>query len=319
MALSNWRIRKLEKSRSISDYGGITFNKLSPAMTLVHPLEYSAATHPGLKRENNEDCFLSAPEADLWVVADGMGGHEAGEVASAIVRETFENFVQQGAYFSLSEAIQKSHEIILSSADKGIGAQGMGSTVVAMHNQKKNYQIAWVGDSRAYLWTPNEYGGQLTRLTTDHSYVQMLYVSGAITSEELDTHPDKNIITQCLGMQELAQVKVDIAQGQWQKKQWILLCSDGLTDELSDFAIADILEHSPNTLTAVDQLLHEALTSGGRDNITLQIIESPIAEDSIASKFRQWIPAITNNRNLDVIIFFSAVAALLSLLIHTLI
>jgi len=287
-------------------------------MTLLHPLEYSAATHPGLKRENNEDCFLSAPNADLWVVADGMGGHEAGEVASAIVRETFEDFVQKGTPFSLPDAIQKSHEVILTSADNGIGAYGMGSTVVALLNQKKHYQVAWVGDSRAYLWTPNDYGGQLTRLTTDHSYVQMLYTSGAITADEVESHPDKNIITQCLGMQELAQVKVDIAQGQWQKNQWILLCSDGLTDELSDSSIAQILEHSPNSLTAVDQLLHEALTSGGHDNITLQIIESPIVADSVSTRFWQWIPSITNNRTVDAVIFFSAIAAMLGLLVNTL-
>jgi len=287
-------------------------------MTLLHPLEYSAATHPGLKRENNEDCFLSAPDADLWVVADGMGGHEAGEVASAIVRETFEDFVQKGIPFSLPDAIQKSHEVILSSADKGIGAHGMGSTVVALLNQKKQYQVAWVGDSRAYLWTPDDYGGQLTRLTTDHSYVQMLYTSGAITADEVENHPDKNIITQCLGMQELTQVKVDIAQGQWQKDQWILLCSDGLTDELSDSAIAQILEHSPNSLTAVDQLLHEALTSGGHDNITLQIIESPIVAESASTRFWRWVPAITNNRTIDAVIFFSTITVLLGLLINTL-
>lgn len=287
-------------------------------MTLLHPLEYSAATHPGLKRENNEDCFLSAPNADLWVVADGMGGHEAGEVASAIVRETFEDYVQKGTPFSLPDVIQKAHEIILDSANKGIGAIGMGSTVVALLNHKKHYQVAWVGDSRAYLWVPDEYGGQLTRLTTDHSYVQMLYMSGAITADEVDHHPDKNIITQCLGMQELAQVKVDITQGQWQKNQWILLCSDGLSDELSDSSIAQILEHSPNSLTAVDQLLHEALTSGGHDNITLQIIESPIVMEPFSTHFWRWIPSITNNRTLDAIMFFSAIIALLLLLINTL-
>lgn len=287
-------------------------------MMLVHPLEYSATTHPGLKRGNNEDCFLSAPNADLWVVADGMGGHEAGEVASAIVRETFEDYVQKGAPFSLTDAIQKSHETILSSADNGIGARGMGSTVVALLNQKQHYQVAWVGDSRAYLWTPNEYGGELTRLTTDHSYVQMLYASGVISAADVEKHPEKNIITQCLGMQELTQVKVDITAGQWQKNQWILLCSDGLTDELSDSAIANILEHSPNSLTAVDQLLHEALTSGGRDNITLQIIESPIVNDAAANRFWQWIPAITTNRKMDAVIFLGAIAALLGLLINTL-
>lgn len=287
-------------------------------MTLLHPLEYSATTHPGLKRENNEDCFLSAPDADLWLVADGMGGHEAGEVASAIVRETFEEFVQRGTPYSLPEVIQKSHEVILGSADKGIGAHGMGSTVVVLSSQKKQYQIAWVGDSRAYLWAPDEHGGRLIRLTTDHSYVQMLYASGAITADEVETHPDKNIITQCLGMQELAQVKVDLTQGHWQKNQWILLCSDGLTDELSDSSIAQILEHSPNSLTAVDQLLHEALTSGGHDNITLQIIESPIVAESFNTHFWRWIPTITNNRMLDVVIFFGAVITLLVLLINTL-
>lgn len=285
---------------------------------LVHPLEYSATTHPGLKRGNNEDCFLCAPNEGLWVVADGMGGHEAGEVASAIVRETFEDFVQKGVPFSLTDAIQKSHETILSSADNGIGARGMGSTVVALLNQKQNYQVAWVGDSRAYLWTPHEYGGELTRLTTDHSYVQMLYASGVISAADIEKHPEKNIITQCLGMQELAQVKVDITAGQWQRNQWILLCSDGLTDELSDSDIANILEHSPNSLTAVDQLLHEALTSGGRDNITLQIIESPIVNEAAVNRFWQWIPAITTNRKMDAVIFLGAITALLGLLINTL-
>lgn len=287
-------------------------------MMLTHPLESSATTHPGLKRGNNEDCFLSSPNADLWVVADGMGGHEAGEVASSIVRETFENFIQKGASFSLAEAIQKSHEIILSSADSGIGAHGMGSTVVALSSQKNNYQVAWVGDSRAYLWVPDEYGGELSRLTTDHSYVQMLYASGVITAADVEKHPDKNIITQCLGMQELAQVKVDVTVGQWHPNQWILLCSDGLTDELSDSSIAQILEHSPNSLTAIDQLLHEALTNGGRDNITLLIVESPVVDEASGNKFWQWIPAMTTNRKMDAVIFLGAITVLLGLLIATL-
>ena len=119
-------------------------------------------------------------------------------------------------------------------------------------------------------------------------------------------------------MQELTQVKVDISQGQWQKNQWILLCSDGLTDELSDASIAQILQHSPNSLTAVDQLLHEALTNGGRDNITIQIIESPIVAESLKHRFWNWIPTITRNRKIDAVIFFSAIVTLLGLLINTL-
>lgn len=287
-------------------------------MTLIHPLEYSATTHPGLKRENNEDCFLSAPDADLWLIADGMGGHDAGEVASAIVRDTFIKFVKKGAPLSLTDIIQKAHQIILSSAEKGIGAQGMGSTVVALLNDKQHYQVAWVGDSRAYLWVRHQDGGELTRLTTDHSYVQMLYESGAISAADADTHPEKNVITQCLGMQELAQIKVDVIQGQWQADQWILLCSDGLTDELNDSAIAQLLECNSHSVTAVDQLLHKALTCGGRDNITIQIIESPIASESTENKFWQWIPAMTNNRTMDAVIFLAVMATLFSLLIHTL-
>lgn len=285
---------------------------------LVHPLEYSATSHPGLKRGNNEDCFLSLPNANLWIIADGMGGHEAGEVASAIVRDTFEKNVHKGTPLSLPDVIQKSHEIILSSANKGIGAQGMGSTVVALVSKQQDYQVAWVGDSRAYLWSPGETGGELTRLTTDHSYVQMLYDSGVISEADIEKHPDKNIITQCLGMPELAQVKVDITLGQWQKNQWILLCSDGLTDELDDSAIAEILAQHSNSLTAVNALLHTALARGGSDNITLQIIESPVIGDRLESQFWQWIPTMTRNRRLDAIIFLSALTALFGVLIHTL-
>jgi PPM family protein phosphatase len=288
-------------------------------MTPTHPLDYSAATHPGLKRENNEDCFVSAPDAGLWGVADGMGGHEAGEVASAIVRDTLERLARDKLPFSLGDAIQQSHQAILRSAEQGIGAPGMGSTLVTLLSNKRQYEIAWVGDSRAYLWTATSEGGQLTRLTTDHSYVQMLYAAGAISAEEVEHHPDKNIITQCLGMQELAQVKVDITHGQWQQNQWILLCSDGLTDELSDSDIAQILQHSSNSLTAVDQLLHAALTNGGNDNITLQIIESPLGSSPpMNSGLWKWIPQISTNRLLDAALFGTALATLLGLLITTL-
>lgn len=284
---------------------------------MLTQIEFSAATHPGLKRDNNEDCLLSAPESGLWLVADGMGGHEAGEVASAIVRDTLDQLVHEPAHFSLNDAIQKSHETILISADNGIGAHGMGSTVVALFCQQKSYQVAWVGDSRAYLWNRVLEGGQLSRLSTDHSYVQMLYASGAISAEEVDKHPDKNIITQCLGMQELAHVKVDITQGQWQQHQWILLCSDGLTDELNDDAIAKILRQSANTNEAVDQLLRSALKSGGNDNITLQIIGSPISDQTSANFLWNWVPEISSNRVVDAIIFGAALLSLLTLLIVT--
>lgn len=282
----------------------------------INPLEYSAASHPGLMRDNNEDCFLSRPEHGLWLVADGMGGHEAGEVASAIVRDTIEQETNDNPNASLLDTIQHAHTTILSSAAKGIGAPGMGSTVVALKSTAENYQVAWVGDSRAYLWTPSREGGRLERLSTDHSYVQMLVETGVIRAEDAEYHPEKNIITQCLGMQELPQVRVDFIERQWQKDQWILLCSDGLTDEVNDKTIAQILFESNDCLAAVDQLLHAALTSGGRDNITLQIIESPLRDNPLRKGLWQWVPYLTGKTLLDAWIFGAALVSLIGLLFY---
>lgn len=282
----------------------------------INPLEYSAASHPGLMRDNNEDCFLSRPEHGLWLVADGMGGHEAGEVASAIVRDTIEQETNENPNASLLDTIQHAHTTILTSAAKGIGAPGMGSTVVALKSNSENYQVAWVGDSRAYLWTPSHEGGRLERLSTDHSYVQMLVETGVIRAEDAEFHPEKNIITQCLGMQELPQVRVDFIEHQWQKDQWILLCSDGLTDEVSDKTIAQILFESNDCLAAVDQLLHAALTSGGRDNITLQIIESPLHDNPLRKGLWQWVPYLTGKTQMDAWIFGATLALLVGLLFY---
>ncbi|QEY12940.1 PP2C family serine/threonine-protein phosphatase [Cellvibrio sp. KY-YJ-3] len=282
----------------------------------IKPLDYSAASHPGLTRSNNEDCFLSKPEQGLWLVADGMGGHEAGEVASALVRDTIERNTRNNPHLSLLDAIQQAHLSIINSAKQGIGAPGMGSTVVALKSQDQRYQIAWVGDSRAYLWTPSREGGRLEQLSTDHSYVQMLVESGAIRAEDAEFHPEKNIITQCLGMQELAQVKVDHLENQWQENQWILLCSDGLTDEVNDKTIAQILCDASDCVAAVDQLMHAALTNGGRDNITLQIIESPLRPADQGNGLWQFVPHLTGNLKRDAWIFGASLVSLLGLLVY---
>lgn len=289
---------------------------LAQPMT-TKPLDYSAASHPGLTRDNNEDCFLSKPEQGLWLIADGMGGHEAGEVASAIVRDTIDQGLQDNPQLPLPQAIQQAHSAILSAAQQGIGAPGMGSTVIALKSQGNRYQIAWVGDSRAYLWTSSREGGRLEQLSIDHSYVQMLVESGVIQADEAEFHPEKNIITQCLGMQELTQVRVDHIDSQWQANQWILLCSDGLTDEVNDKTIARILAESPNCLAAVDQLMHAALTHGGRDNITLQIIESPLRPGKGWRTLCQFVPHLTGNIYRDAWLFGLSLVSLLGLLIYS--
>jgi len=262
---------------------------------------YSAATDTGYHRGNNEDSYLSIPEQGLWLVADGMGGHEAGEVASAIVAETVKKSTLDGKI--LAESIQLAHESVLAAAKSGKGAKGMGSTVVALQSTDQEYQIAWVGDSRAYLWTPDDTGGTLQQLSTDHSYVQLLLASGAISEAEVATHPDKNVITQCIGSQDVDEVHVDLIKGQWADHQWILLCSDGLTEELNDKAIAQTLCDSSSVREAVDKLVKQALAKGGRDNVTVQIIESPLAYKSPLTQIYEWLPVLTGQRWLDTTIY----------------
>jgi protein phosphatase len=113
-------------------------------------LYYGHGTDIGNKSDHNEDCYFADPETGLWLIADGMGGHEAGEVASAIVSETISQAVSDSS--SLVEAIQKSHTAVLSASERGIGAKGMGSTVIALKVIPSGYEIAWVGDSRAYYY-----------------------------------------------------------------------------------------------------------------------------------------------------------------------
>jgi len=276
----------------------------------MRPLKYSAITNKGLRRDNNEDSFLSQPERGLWCVADGMGGHEAGEVASAIVRDTL-----AGAHAgdALEKILQQSHHAVLKSAKKGIGATGMGSTVVALRSIQHDYEIAWVGDSRAYLWSQDESGGMLQQLTTDHSYVQMLLASGAINESELNTHPEKNIITQCIGSQELSDVQVDSVGGVWEKNQWVMLCSDGLSDEVEDKEIARLLHDAQNTKEAVGKLMQAALRGGGRDNITIQVIESPLTRRQFLSHLSEWIPRISGQPWVDAFLYSVTAISLLLL------
>ncbi|MBU2887016.1 protein phosphatase 2C domain-containing protein [Gilvimarinus agarilyticus] len=273
-------------------------------------LESSSLTNPGRKRSNNEDCYLSLPEQNLWMVADGMGGHEAGEVASDIVRRT----LKEQTTSSLQTAIQNAHKAVLSAAAKGIGAEGMGSTVVAMKHWGDHYEIAWVGDSRAYLYTP---GQDLEALTTDHSYVQMLLESGAIEPNEAHTHPDKNIITQCLGSQELDEVTVDTLTKSWQDNQWIILCSDGLSDELETSEMSRIIKQCTDVKSVTRELIQAALRAGGRDNITVQAIAAPTTKPGVFSALSQWVPIFTHNRTLDKLIFGTAFLLLLALLYWT--
>ncbi|MDZ7924147.1 MAG: Stp1/IreP family PP2C-type Ser/Thr phosphatase [Marinagarivorans sp.] len=236
-------------------------------------LYYSAKTDIGLVRSNNEDALLVKPALRLWAVADGMGGHASGEVASEITNKVIEQGINNG--LTLAEAIQQAHKSVIKEAQQNTEYAGMGSTVVAILSSGAQYQVAWVGDSRAYLWGRSKLGRQLEQLTTDHSYVQMLYQAGAITAKEMHCHPERNVITQCLGSEDLISVQVDTIDREWAKDDWVLLCSDGLTDVVNDQNICDVLSAHTKIDAAVDALIELAIANGGRDNISVLIVSKP--------------------------------------------
>ncbi len=259
--------RQLRKIRLVSALFALEIARL-----MSRPF-FSHATDVGLHRDNNEDLIVCRADLGLFLVADGMGGHEAGEVASAIAGQVVGDSIAQGA--SLVAAVQQAHQAIVHSPDQGRGHRGMGSTIVALLSRGKQYEIAWVGDSRAYVWSGPVHQRSLQQLTIDHSYVQMLYQRGVITAAEMARHPEKNIITQCLGSTDLEQVKVDSLVCDWEPGDWVLLCSDGLSDAVSDQVICDILSEHSQPDDAVKQLVQTALNHGGRDNISVVVVSYP--------------------------------------------
>ena len=230
-------------------------------------VSYAARTDVGKVREHNEDCFSVDATLGLFVVADGMGGHASGEVASQIAVDTIFDQVRQGS--SLLHAIEKAHLDIQKGVEDGAGKKGMGTTVVAVQLSGNNYTLAWVGDSRAYEW----YEG-ITQISKDHSLVQMLIDSGKITKAEAREHPRKNIIYQNLGAAEADDLQVSLKQGLLYKNHKIILCSDGLSDEIDDDRISEIIAAADNDDEAVERLLAAAIDNGGNDNVTAIVISA---------------------------------------------
>jgi len=229
--------------------------------------ECASLSDAGNIRDHNEDAYYSSPENGLWVVADGMGGHAGGEIASRITIETISQAIGQGA--TLEVAVGKAHQAILDAVQNGKGKTGMGSTIVALQIKDSNYKIAWVGDSRAYLWN-----GKLKQLTRDHTYVQQLLESGAITMEEAQYHPEKSVLSRALGAPEFATAPVETITGQLFRNQKIVLCSDGLTGEVEDSEMNRILKKYQKNEIAVEQLVQKAKQNGGSDNITVIIVSA---------------------------------------------
>ena len=235
-----------------------------------------AKTDIGRKRELNEDYIYQTVENigsldNLFIVADGMGGHKAGDFAS---KNTVETLVREISFAHedkeitaiIKAAIDKANAYIFKCSEENFEMRGMGSTLVVCTVQDKTAIIANVGDSRLYLIRE----GEILQITKDHSYVEEMVKLGEINREEARNHPDKNIITRAIGVKN--DVNADFFTVDLKNKDKLLLCSDGLTNMLVDSEILDYIENF-ELEEAVNKLVEEANNKGGRDNISVVLVE----------------------------------------------
>ncbi len=231
----------------------------------------------GLKRTSNQDCFDYGKINDgmTWaVVCDGMGGANGGDIASSLATQCIKNFMTQNYTEGidsneikelLKNAIYKANCEILNKANKNKDLLGMGTTVVLVAIYKNKIHISHVGDSRAYLLSKDN----IKQLTVDHSMVQQMIDDGEITHEQAKSHPNKNIITRALGINK--NVEIDYFETIKNKEKSILICTDGLTNCISEKEILNCYLNNP-TENVVDQLITLANKNGGSDNITVIIL-----------------------------------------------
>jgi len=233
-------------------------------MTILRATESTCKTDTGRQRRENEDsAYVRAP---VFVVADGMGGAQAGEVASRIATETFEHGLPDGggsAQERLADLVRDANHQIYDRSRSEQGREGMGTTLTAAYLDASQLAVAHVGDSRAYLFR----GGELTRLTQDHSLVDELVRQGKLTEEQAAEHPQRSIITRALGPEP--EVDVDTWTYPVRAGDVVLLCSDGLTSMVPEERIKEILQSSSSLDEAGNRLIDEANEAGGRDNITV--------------------------------------------------
>jgi protein phosphatase len=234
---------------------------------------YAAKSDPGRRRRRNEDAYVVRPP--LFAVADGMGGAQAGELASRIAVDAM------GGEAELAALIQEANRQVYARSNEDATASGMGTTMTAaVVAPDGTVTIGHVGDSRAYRLR----GGKLEQLTDDHSLVAELVRTGKLSAEEAETHPQRSVITRALGTDP--DVDVDSVSVQGEPGDLFLICSDGLTTMVDDDEILDTIEASRNDLeAAADTLVRKANRGGGEDNITVVFFElsgedpAPVVEE----------------------------------------
>lgn len=233
-------------------------------------LEHAALTHEGRVRANNEDAFCVRPADGLFVVADGMGGHEHGEWASAAIADTL-RAIELPADFdaanrAVAEAMHRANRIIFAEAQAR--ALQMGSTAVTLLVRDGRFAVLWVGDSRAYLYRE----GQLIRLTNDHTQVQEMIDRGLMSAADAEGHPMGHVLARAMGVRE--EVAVDVVADEIESGDVFLLCSDGLMARVEDHEIATVLTETDADIR-VARLVKLTLDRGAPDNVTVVTVGVP--------------------------------------------
>ena len=245
-------------------------------------IEYAAVSNPGNRYQHNEDTVGWDDANGVWLIADGMGGHARGDLAAKIVRQSVLAALTEVSGpepAPLCELIMTAHDAVLAQAVER-NLHNMGSTVVMARVQGAIAEIGWCGDSRAYLYR----GGELLRLTADHSLLEQLLRSGVVQPDEAFTHPQKHVLIQALGIEDPRpkpnEIQIELLTG-----DRLLLCSDGIHDELRDEQIARILGASHSPQVCVEMLQRQVLKGTARDNLSAlcldasELVDNPAAEN----------------------------------------
>lgn len=226
-----------------------------------------AVSHPGNKRKYNQDAYFCHDNNGLWAVADGMGGHEAGEVASQTIVQSLANLAQSGrennSVPNITSILEDVNQQLFSqnSANERIA----GSTVALVQTINNHCTCLWAGDSRIYLYRE----GELQQISSDHSYVQELINQGKISIDEAVTHKHRNVITRAIGVHE--ELSFDVKQLELQSNDILLICSDGLYNEIANNEIAAILEYA-DLKHATKNLLELCLSREAGDNVSFVLV-----------------------------------------------
>lgn len=252
---------------------------------MIHSFSYAAKSDKGLVRQANQDAFHVSLEHGVVVVADGMGGHQAGEIASKVAVEAIKNELEQEHWeiegdemqtlLKLGSAIEKANRLIRAASDGRPELQGMGTTIVAALFRLGRVFLAHVGDSRIYRLRNKK----LQQITKDHSLVQQLLDAGTFETEKqaAEAGIGSNVLTRALGIED--QVEVDVNDELLEPGDVYMFCSDGLTNMLPDNDIERLINHYyPDLEAAVERLIVGALSSGGLDNITVVLAQPDIEE-----------------------------------------